>query len=80
MKIRDLLEHHGIVENPFVDEDAQTDQVFKVGCITNTYHPAWDKIYGSPSHPATAVVFGEKGSGNVQCRSSRRTCIRRPVR
>jgi hypothetical protein len=65
MKIRQFLEHHGILENPFADEDAQTDLVFKAHCITTTYHPAWDKIYGSPTEPSTAIVFGEKGAGKT---------------
>jgi len=68
MKIQQLLDHHGIVANPFSDEDAQTDLVFKGYCITHTYHPAWDKIYGNPAEPATAVVFGEKGSGKTALR------------
>ncbi|MCD4727177.1 MAG: hypothetical protein K8R46_05925, partial [Pirellulales bacterium] len=34
----------------------------------NSFHPAWDKIYGDPSEPATAVVFGEKGSGKTAIR------------
>ena len=57
--------HHGIGANPFADEDAQTDRVFKGYCITNTYHPTWDKVYGNPGEPATAIVFGEKGSGKT---------------
>jgi hypothetical protein len=65
MRIQQFLEHHGIVSNPFADEDAQTDLVFKGSCIFNTFHPAWDKIYGEPKEPATAVVFGEKGSGKT---------------
>ena len=68
MKIQQLLDHHGIVANPFADEDAQTDLVFKGVCIRNTFHPTWDKIYGDPSEPATAVVFGEKGSGKTALR------------
>ncbi len=68
MKIQEFLQHHGITMNPFADEDAQTDQVFKGACIHNTYHPSWDKIYGDPSEPATAVVFGEKGSGKTAIR------------
>jgi len=68
MRIQQLLDHHGIVSNPFSDEDAQTDLVFKGYCITHTYHPAWDKIYGNPAEPATAVVFGEKGSGKTALR------------
>ncbi len=65
MRIQQFLEHHGIASNPFADEDAQTDLVFKGFCIKNTYHPSWDKIYGDPSEPSTAVVFGEKGSGKT---------------
>lgn len=68
MKIREFLEHHGIAENPFADEDAQTDLIFKGHCITSTYHPTWDKIYGNPAEPATAIVFGEKGAGKTALR------------
>ncbi|MGO8691545.1 MAG: hypothetical protein ACLQLG_18130 [Thermoguttaceae bacterium] len=68
MKIQQFLQHHGIASNPFADEDAQTDLVFKGYCIANTYHPAWDKIYGDPTEPATSVVFGEKGSGKTALR------------
>lgn len=68
MKIREFLHYHGIEENPFADEDAQTDLIFKGHCIQSTYHPAWDKIYGKPTEPATAVVFGEKGSGKTALR------------
>jgi hypothetical protein len=68
MKIQQFLEHHGIASNPFADEDAQTDLVFKGACIRTTYHPSWDKIYGDPKEPATAVVFGEKGSGKTALR------------
>ncbi len=65
MKVQQFLEHHGIAANPFADEDAQTDQVFKAGCIRSTHHPTWDKVYGDPAEPATTVVFGEKGSGKT---------------
>jgi len=68
MKIQQFLEHHGLVSNPFADEDAQTDLVFKGTCIRSVFHPAWDKIYGDPTEPATSVVFGEKGSGKTAMR------------
>ncbi|MEI8372566.1 MAG: hypothetical protein WCJ35_07000 [Planctomycetota bacterium] len=68
MKIQQFLEHHGLVSNPFADEDAQTDLVFKGACIRSVFHPAWDKIYGDPTEPATSVVFGEKGSGKTAMR------------
>lgn len=68
MRIQQFLEHHQISRNPFADEDAQTDLVFKDHCIDSTYHPTWDKVYGDPAEPSTAVVFGEKGSGKTAMR------------
>jgi hypothetical protein len=68
MKTQAFLEHHGIGANPFAEEDAQTDPVFKDFCIGNTHHPTWDKIYGNPAEPATSIVFGEKGAGKTALR------------
>jgi len=68
MKIRDFFEHFGIDGNPFAEEDAQKDQVFQGRCIETTFHPAWDKLYGNPEEPDTAIVFGEKGSGKTALR------------
>ncbi len=68
MRVQQLLEHHGIAVNPFAEEDAQSDPVFKERCRDLTYHPAWDKVYGNPSDPATSIVFGEKGSGKTAMR------------
>lgn len=68
MKVQQFLAHHGIDKNPFSEEDAQTDPVFKSHCIENTYHPAWDKIFGDPHEPATSIVFGEKGAGKTAMR------------
>ncbi len=68
MNIQSLLEHHGILRNPFAEEDAQTDPVFKDHCISSAYHPVWDKVYGDPSEPSTAIVFGPKGSGKTAMR------------
>lgn len=68
MKIESFLEHHGVTSNPFVDEDAQTDLVFKKHCISGARHPAWSKVFGDPTEPATAVVFGEKGAGKTALR------------
>ena len=72
MKIQQFLDHHGISVNPFSEEDAQTDPVFKDHCILSTYHPSWDKVYGDPAEPATSIVFGEKGSGKTALRSANR--------
>lgn len=68
MKLNTFLEHHGIQSNPFADEEAQTDPVFKDHCITTTHHPSWDKIFGNPQQPSTSIVFGEKGAGKTAMR------------
>jgi hypothetical protein len=68
MKTEQFFEHHGIRSNPFAEEDAQTDPVFKEFCIDSTRHPTWDKIYGEPADPATSIVFGEKGAGKTALR------------
>jgi hypothetical protein len=68
MKVTQFLDHHGIARNPFAEEDAQTDPVFKEFCIESTYHPTWDKVYGDPAEPATSIIFGEKGSGKTALR------------
>ena len=68
MKVQDFLAQHGVGKNPFSEEDAQTDPVFKQHCIESTYHPAWDKIFGDPSDPATSIIFGEKGAGKTAMR------------
>src|SRR5262249_14307230 len=61
MKTEQFLRHHGIAGNPFSEEDAQTDTVFKRRCLVKIHHPAWNKFFGSPADPSTALVFGEKG-------------------
>ncbi len=63
-----FFRHHGIVGNPFSEEDAQTDTVFKRRCLATIHHPAWNKFFGSPADPSTALVFGEKGSGKTALR------------
>lgn len=68
MKVQQFLQHHGVAENPFGQEDAQTDHVFQQHCLEGTHHPAWDKIYSNPGNPATSVVFGEKGAGKTALR------------
>ena len=65
MKVHEFLEHHGVAGNPFAEEDAQNDAVFKRTCLETTFHPAWDKIYGDPADPSTSIVFGEKGAGKT---------------
>lgn len=68
MKVEQFLAHHGLARNPFTEEDAATDQVFKGLYQGGTHHPAWDKVFGDPSDPSTAIVFGEKGAGKTAMR------------
>src|SRR5262245_37021789 len=68
MKTEQFLRHHGISGNPFSEEDAQTDTVFKRRCLTTIHHPAWNKFIGSPTDPSPALVFGEKWSGKTALR------------
>ena len=68
MKVHQLLDHYGITENPFAQEDALSDRVFLDHCVAATHHSAWDKIFGAPNAPATSVVFGEQGSGKTALR------------
>lgn len=74
MKIKDFLKEHGLATNPFSQEDAKEDPVFK-SCITESRHPCWDKVYGDPLDPASAVVFGDKGSGKTALRLQMRDGI-----
>ncbi|MEN0110646.1 MAG: hypothetical protein AAF805_07960, partial [Planctomycetota bacterium] len=67
MRTEDFLAHHGVARNPFAEEDAQTDGVFK-SVAADLRHPVWDKAYGDPAEPATSLVFGEKGAGKTALR------------
>ncbi len=68
MKVHQFLDHYGVTENPFSQEDAASDSVFQGHCLEGTHHPAWDKVYGDPKSPSTSVVFGEQGSGKTALR------------
>ena len=68
MKIQQFLKHHHLAENPFSQEDATSDHVFRSHLIDATRHPAWDKVYGPPDSPATSIVFGEQGAGKTALR------------
>jgi len=67
MKVQQFLSHHGIEENPFGQEDAQTDHVFQKHCLDGTHHPAWDKIYGNPDSPSTSVVLVKREAARRLC-------------
>ena len=68
MRMQEFFEHYGLVRNPFADEDAQSDPVFKQVMSSAVFHPAWDKIFGRAEEVGTAIVFGEKGSGKTALR------------
>ena len=68
MTEQEFLLHHNLTRNPFSDEDAQTDAVFRDSCISGTFHPSWSKVVGDPRQPATSIVFGPKGSGKTAIR------------
>jgi hypothetical protein len=68
MKVNQFLGHYGVTDNPFAEEDAQSDRVFQSHCLKGVHHAAWDKIYGNPATPSTSVVFGEQGAGKTALR------------
>lgn len=68
MNIELFLKHWGIHENPFKSEEARTDDVYERIMEGAIAHPDFEKIYGSPVHSGTSVVFGEKGSGKTAIR------------
>jgi hypothetical protein len=68
MNVEQFFQHWGISENPFMAEEARDDPVYQRIMNQDMTHPDFDKIYGSPDHPGTAVVFGEKGSGKTAIR------------
>jgi hypothetical protein len=66
-----FLRSHGLVRNPFIEEEAQNDKVFEdlvneAGYTFN--HQAWDKFFGDPPGCGTSMIFGVKGSGKSALR------------
>jgi hypothetical protein len=66
-----FLKSHGLVRNPFIEEEAQNDKVFEelvneAGYTFN--HQAWDKFFGDPPGRGTSMIFGVKGSGKSALR------------
>ncbi len=68
MNVQSFLAHHQLGENPFTAEEARLDPVFAKLGDANPQHPDFGKILGRIDNPATAVVFGEKGSGKTAIR------------
>ncbi|HMN96895.1 MAG TPA: hypothetical protein PKC43_10385 [Phycisphaerales bacterium] len=67
MNLSTFLAHHGLVANPFRAEEARQDDVF-ARIERDFRHPDFEKICGDLSRPASAVVFGERGSGKTAMR------------
>jgi len=68
MNIAAFLEHWQVIENPFRGEEARHDPVFARLAAASHTHPDFEKILGDLSRPASAIVFGEKGSGKTAIR------------
>ena len=67
MNTSSFFKHWSIRENPFMAEEARQDDVF-ARLQDAAAHPDFPKLLGDPSRPASAVVFGEKGSGKTAIR------------
>ncbi|MEM7681695.1 MAG: hypothetical protein AAF288_07050 [Planctomycetota bacterium] len=57
-----------MTDNPFSAEEARLDPVFERLVDELPAHPDFPKIMGKIDTPATAVVFGEKGTGKTAIR------------
>ncbi len=67
MNVTGFLKHWGVRENPFLAEEARQDDIL-TRLAGRTHHPDFSKVLGDPARPASAVVFGEKGSGKTALR------------
>lgn len=68
MNIQSFFSHWNLTENPFIAEESADDEVYANVMESGVAHPDFEKIYGRPTQPNTAVVFGEKGSGKTAIR------------
>lgn len=68
MEIHAFFDHWGIVENPFIAEEARDDPVFERLRRFDGAHPYFEKVFGQPDKPSASVVFGEKGTGKTALR------------
>jgi len=74
MNIKEFFRHHNIINNPFAEDESQNDTIFRDHCSKSFFHPAWDKVYGNPIDPSTAIIFGSKGSGKTAIRLQLEEC------
>lgn len=68
MELQRFFEHWNLNDDPFKAEEAGTDAVYARSMEGAVTHPDFQKIYGSPEHPSSSIVFGEKGSGKTAMR------------
>jgi len=67
MNLSEFLGKHGLESNPFAAEEAAQDPVLTQSG-DSCRHPDFGKIFGEPTHPSPAVVFGERGAGKTALR------------
>lgn len=78
MNLGAFLDHWQLTAHPFLAEEARNDDVLRrlTGAQAGAadpgsvpfFHPAFDKVQGELGRPASAIVFGEKGSGKTAIR------------
>ena len=68
MDIQRFFDHWNLSENPFQAEEASSDAVYARSMEGAVTHPDFQKIYGSPEHVSSSIVFGAKGSGKTAMR------------
>jgi len=68
MNLSQFFDHWQIAENPFRGEEARHDDVFRRMGEGGSTHTEFEKILGDMRRPASAIVFGEKGSGKTAIR------------
>lgn len=68
MQVEQFWQYWKVREDPFRAEEARHDPVLTRLLAADVTHPDFQKVYGDPSAPSAAVVFGEKGSGKTALR------------
>ena len=70
MNLAEYFGHWSIASNPFLAEEARHDAIFARMGVSGALgtHSDFEKVYGDPTRPSAAIVFGEKGSGKTAMR------------
>ena len=61
MKLEHFLQHHGIAGNPFAEEDAQTDTVFKRRCLSDGSPSRVEQVLRQSGRPVDGPGLRRKG-------------------